>query len=152
MASNEAARSVGLSAPVSRRQIVATYPFLSPHQAAVLAAVTDHLLPGPDGGACGLDLPRARVDELLSRFDTQTFSRRVRVADLRDQFTNGIALLDQLAGGDFTAVSRLRQDLVVSHAQIAPFVSVLFDHIVEAIYAPPENIRCDAVDHYHETG
>ena len=79
-------------------------------------------------------------------------STRDLVADLRDQFTNGIALLDQLAGGDFTAVSRPRQDLVVCHAQIAPFVSVLFDHIVEAIYAPPENIRCDAVDHYHETG
>ena len=156
MASNEAARAVGSSAPVSRRQIVATYRFLSPHQAAVLAAVTDHLLPGPDGGACGFDLPEARVvsdvDEMLSRFDTQTFARRVLVADLRDQFTNGIALLDQLAGGDFTAVSRPRQDLVVCHAQIAPFVSVLFDHIVEAIYAPPENIRCDAVDHYHETG
>jgi hypothetical protein len=156
VASNEAARSVGLSAPVSRRQIVATYRFLSPHQAAVLAAITDHLLPGPQGGACELDLPRARVvsylDGLLSRFDAQAAARRVRLAHLRDQYTNGIALLDQLAGGDFTAVPRLQQGLIVSRAQIAPFVSVLFDHIVEAIYAPPENTRCDAVDHHHETG
>jgi hypothetical protein len=155
VASNKAARSVGSSAPVSRRQIAATYRFLSPHQAAVLDAVTDHLLPRPEGGACELDLPGARVvsyvDALLSRFDAQTLGRRVRVADLRDQYTNGIALLDQLAGGDFTAVSRLQQDLIVSHAAVAPFVCVLFDHLVEAIYASPESIRSAAADH-HETG
>jgi hypothetical protein len=156
VASNEAARSVGSSAPVSRRQIAATYRSLSPHQAAVLDAATDHLLPGPEGGACELDLPGARlviyVDGLLSRFDAETVARRVRVADLRDQYTNGIALLDRLAGGEFTAVPRLQQGLIVSHAQVAPFVSLLLDHIVEVIYAPPENIRCDAADHYHETG
>lgn len=122
----------------------------------MLDAATDHLLPGTEAGACELDLPGARVvtyvDGLLSRFDAQTAARRVRVADLRDQYTNGIALLDQLAGGDFTAVPRLRQDLIVSHAQVAPFVSLLFDHIVEAIYVPPEDIRRDATDHYHETG
>ncbi len=144
MASNEAARSVGSSAPVSRRQMAAAYRFLSPHQAAVLDAVTDHLLSGTQ--------LVTYVDGLLSRFDAQPVARRVRVADLRDQYANGIALLDQLADGDFTAVPRLRQDLIVSHAQVAPFISLLFDHVVEAIYAPPENIRCDAADHYHETG
>ena len=136
--------------------MAAAYGFLSPHQVAVLDAVTGHLIPGSEGGACELDLPGARVvtyvDGLLSRFDAQAVARRVRVADLRDQYTNGIALLDQLAGGDFTAVPRLRQDLIVSHAQVAHFVSLLFDHIVEAIYAPPEDIRRDAADHYHETG
>lgn len=134
----------------------AAYRFLSPHQAAVLDVVTHHLIPGPEGGVGELDVSAARVvtyvDGLLSRFDPQTIARRVRVADLRDQYTNGIALLDQLAGGDFTAVPRLQQDLIVSHAQVAPFVGVLFDHIVEAIYAPPEVIRRDAADHYHETG
>jgi hypothetical protein len=122
--------------------MAAAYRFFSPHQAAVLDAVTDHLLPGPEGVACGLDLPGARVvsyvDGLLSRFDAQSVARRVRVADLRDQYTNGIALLDQLAGGDFTAVPRLRQGLIVPHAQVAPFVTVLLDHIVEAIYASPK--------------
>jgi hypothetical protein len=136
--------------------MAAAYRFLSPHQAAVLDVVTHHLIPGPEGGVCELDLSGARVvtyvDGLLSRFDPQTVARRVRVADLRDQYTNGIALLDQLAGGDFTAVPRLRQDLIVSQAQVAPFVSLLFDHIVEAIYAPPEDIRRNATDHYHETG
>jgi gluconate 2-dehydrogenase gamma chain len=136
---------------MSRRQVSAVHRFLSPRQAAVLDAATHHLIPRPQGGACELDLPGAHVlsylDGLLSRFDAEAVARRVRVADLRDEYTNGIALLDQLAGGDFTAVSRLQQGLIVSHAQVAPFVSVLFDHIVEAIYAPPEDIRCDAADH-----
>jgi hypothetical protein len=136
--------------------MAATCRFLSPHQAAVLDAVTDHLLPGPEGGACELDLPRARivsyVDGLLSRFDTQTIARRVRVADLRDQYGKGIMLLDELAGGDFTAVPLVQQGLIVSHAQVTPFASVLCDHIVEAIYAPPENPRHNAADRCHETG
>jgi hypothetical protein len=127
--------------------MAAAYRFLSPHQAAVLEAIAHHLMPATYEAQVV-----AYVDGLLSRFDPQTVARRVRVADLRDQYTDGIALLDQLAGGDFTAAPRLQQDLIVSHAQVAPFVSVLFDHIVEAIYAPPEDIRRDAADHYHETG
>jgi hypothetical protein len=136
--------------------MAAAYCFLSPHQAAVLETIAEHLIPGPEGAVCELELSEARVvayvDGLLSRFDPQSVARRVRVADLRDQYTNGIALLDQLAGGDFTAVPRLQQNLIVSHAEVAPFVSVLFDHIVEAFYAPPEDIRRDTADHHHETG
>lgn len=143
MASYEAARAVGSSAPVSRRQLAATYRFLSPHHAAVLDAVADQLLPGPQGGGGELALSAARVvsyiDRLLSRFDAQTPARRVRVADLRDQYTDGITLLDRLAGGDFTAVPRRHQDLIVSHAQVVPFVSLLFEHIVDAIDHPLED-------------
>jgi hypothetical protein len=131
---------------MSRRQVPVVHRFLSPHQAAVLDDAIRRLVPEPPVHVV------AYIDRLLSQFDAQTSARRVRVADLRDQYSNGTALLDQLAGGDFTAVPRLQQGLIVSHAQIAAFVSVLFDHIVEAIYAPPENIRCDAVDYYHETG
>ncbi len=82
----------------------------------------------------------AYVDRLLSLLDAQTFARRIRVADPRDQYTDGIALLDELAGGDFSAVPRLRQDLILSHTQVASFASLLFDHIVEAICAPPEDL------------
>jgi len=92
------------------------------------------------------------MDRLLSQFDARTSARRVRVADLRDECANGIALLDQLAGGDFTAVPRLRQGLIVSHAQVTPFASVLFDHLVEAICTPPENLARSTADRYHETG
>jgi hypothetical protein len=141
---------------MSRRQVSGAYRFLSTHQTAVLAAATRHLIPGPAVGARELDHSETKVvayvDQLLSLFDAQTSARRVRVADLRDQYGKGIALLDELAGGDFTAVPLLQQGLIVSHAQVAPFTSVLFDHIVEAIYAPPEMLRHNAADRYHETG
>ena len=131
---------------MSRRQVPVVHRFLSPHQAAVLDDAIRRLVPEPPVHVV------AYIDRLLSQFDAQTSARRVRVADLRDQYANGIALLDQLAGGDFTAVPRLSQHLVLSHARVAPFASVLFDHIVEAIYAPPENPRHNAADRYHETG
>ena len=131
---------------MSRRHAPVVHRFLSPHQSAVLDDAIRRLVPEPPVHVV------TYIDRLLSQFDAQTSARRVRVADLRDQYSNGIALLDQLAGGDFTAVPRLQQDLIVSHAQVAPFVGVLFDHIVEAIYAPPKAIRRDAADHYHETG
>jgi gluconate 2-dehydrogenase gamma chain len=156
VASNEAARSPGSLAPMSRRQVSAVYQFLSPHQAAVLDAATGHVIPGPKFGALELDHPElyvvTYVDRVLSLVDVQTPARQVRVADLRDQYTDGIALLDQLAGGDFTAVPRLCQGFILSHTRVAPFVSLLVDHVVEAIYAPPENRRCNAADRYHETG
>jgi hypothetical protein len=123
-----------------RRQVPAVHRFLSPHQAAVLDAATHRLVPEPPAHVV------AYIDRLLSQFDAQTSARRVRVADLRDQYADGIALLDQLAGGDFTALPRLSQHLVLSHAEVAPFASMLFDHIVEAIYLPPERLRCNAAD------
>jgi len=101
--------------------------------------------------APGLDVV-AYIDRLLSLIDNQTSARRVRVADLRDQYSKGIALLDELAGGDFSAVPRLQQGLIVSHAQVTPFASLLFDDIVDSIYAPTENARHNVADPYHETG
>jgi hypothetical protein len=149
VASNEAARSTGSLAPIPRRQVSGAYRFLSPHQAAVLDAAAGGLAPGPEGRAVNVV---SYVDRLLSLVDTQTVARRMRVADLRDQYTKGIRLLDQLAGGDFTAAPRLCQGLIVSHTQVAPFAGLLFDHIVEAIYAPPEKTQRNAADRYHEAG
>jgi len=130
---------------MSRRQVSAVYRFLSPHQAAVLDAATHRLIPGPAGGVRELDQLGMHlvsyVDRLLTLFDAQP--RPMRVADLRDQYTKGIALLDQLAGGDFTAVPRLRQDLIVSHTEVVPFASLLFEHIIEAMDTAPESAdRC----------
>ena len=157
VASNEAARGSGFSAPVSRRAVFGglsplplvgpvpgvlpaasadpAYRFLSPHQVAVLDAATRRLVPGPEDDALELDY----LDRLLSVFDVaRTFAGRQRVANLRDQYINGIALLDQQAGGDFTAVPPLRQDLILSQRQAASFASLLFDHIIEGMYAVPD--------------
>jgi Gluconate 2-dehydrogenase subunit 3 len=154
VASNEAARSYSPSAPASRREVRASadprYRFLSPHQAAVLDAATQRLIPGPDDDPFGLGYPEAYeahvvtyVDRLLSLLDASPANvhaggLRKRVAGLRDQYTNGIAMLDQQAGGDFTVVPRLRQDLILSQSQVAPFASLLFGHIIETLYAAPE--------------
>jgi hypothetical protein len=149
VASNEAARRSGSSAPVSRRQVFdalppvpadRTYRFLSPHQAAVLDAATRHLVPTPADHPLGLYHPGAYEAHLVTYMD-RLLSRCI--ADLRDQYTNGIAMLDQQAGGDFTAVPRLCQDLILSQRQVAPFASLLSDHIIDAMYAAPEDAgRC----------
>lgn len=83
------------------------------------------------------------VDRLLSVFRVApgglaaVGSLRQRVAQLRDQYSRGIALLDELAGGDFTAVPPLRQQLILAHSQVAAFAGLLFDLIAEAMYAAP---------------
>ena len=122
MASTEAVSFYGPSAPGSRRGTLATadppYRFLSPHQAAVLDAATHRLAPGPN-----------EVFSYLNRL------LRLCVADVRDEYLSGIALLDRQAGGDFTAVAPLRQDLILSQRQLGSFTGLLFGHIIEAIYA-----------------
>ncbi|MGA7051159.1 MAG: gluconate 2-dehydrogenase subunit 3 family protein [Mycobacterium sp.] len=67
----------------------------------------------------------------------QTYAWQKRVASLRTQYANGIALLDQLAGGDFSAVRPIRQDLILG-GQATSFASVLFGHTIEAMYSAPE--------------
>jgi hypothetical protein len=158
VASNEAARSSGFSAPVSRRQVFDalppvsadhTYRFLSPHQAAVLDAATRRLAPTPDDDPLGLYHPGAYEAHVVTYVDWLL----MRLADLRDQYTNGIAMLDQQAGGDFTAVPRLCQDLILSQCQVAPFASLLFDHIIDAMYAAPEDAgRCVTPRHVNRCG
>ncbi|MGO8851750.1 gluconate 2-dehydrogenase subunit 3 family protein [Mycobacterium sp.] len=68
----------------------------------------------------------------------QTYAWQQRIADYRQQYTNGIALLDQLAGGDFTQVSKVRQDLILGHGKALSFTQLLFGHTVEGMYAVPE--------------
>ena len=66
-------------------------------------------------------------------------SLRQRVAELRSQYCSGIALLDELAGGDFTAVPPLRQQLILAQGQLAAFAGLLFGHIIEAMgHTEPE--------------
>ena len=61
----------------------------------MLYAATRQLISGAEWGTPHLVV--AYVDRLLSIFDAQPFALRVRAADLRDQYSDGIALLDELA-------------------------------------------------------
>jgi hypothetical protein len=68
----------------------------------------------------------------------QAYAWQQRLTQLRNQYAKGIALLDQLAGGDFTAVKPAKQDLILVHGQAASFTSLLFGHTIEAMYSNPE--------------
>jgi hypothetical protein len=68
----------------------------------------------------------------------QTYGWQQRIAGYRTQYTNGIALLDQLAGGDFTSVAKPRQDLILAHGKAVSFTKLLFGHTVQAMYSVPE--------------
>jgi hypothetical protein len=122
------------------------YRYLSPHQAAVLDAATLRLDLGPHDDP---DEHRATiyVDRLLSVLNVApgglhaVGSLRQRVAELRNQYIGGIALLDQLAGGDFTKAPPLRQKLILARTQLAAFVGMLFGHIVEAMGLMDAEVR-----------
>jgi hypothetical protein len=68
----------------------------------------------------------------------QAYGWQQRLTQLRNQYTSGIALLDQQAGGDFTAVKPVRQDLILAHGPATTFANLLFGHTIEAMYSVPE--------------
>ncbi len=149
MPSNEAVPLLGVSAEPA-------YSFLSRHQAAVLDAAVRCIAASSELDPLGHVV--TYVDRLLSVFDVaptelhKVGSLRHRVAHLRDRYTHGIAMLDELAGGDYAAVPLLRQNLILSRSQVAPFASLLFDHSVEATCVPPFTARRNAAARYHEAG
>ncbi|HEY2088153.1 MAG TPA: hypothetical protein VGH54_19325 [Mycobacterium sp.] len=137
MASDEAVPLPGLPPGASAEP---AYRFLSRHQAAVIDAAARRLDPDPHELHVTVF-----VDRLLSVFRVApgglyaVGSLRQRVAELRSQYCSGIALLDELAGGDFTAVPPLRQQLILAQGQLAAFAGLLFGHIVEAMgHTEPE--------------
>ena len=68
----------------------------------------------------------------------QNFAWQQRITNLRSQYTTGIALLDQLAGGDFASASQTTQDSTLSTGQALPFTQLLFGHAIEGMYSVPE--------------
>jgi hypothetical protein len=68
----------------------------------------------------------------------QTYAWQQRLTQLRNQYASGIALLDQLAGGDFTAIGPVKQDLILVQGQATAFTNILFGHTIEAMYSNPE--------------
>ena len=135
MASDEAVPLPGVSPGAFAEPV---YRFLSPHQAAVLDAAARRLDPDPQDDPHELHVADF-VDSLLSVFRVapgglySVGSLRQRVAELRSQYCSGIALLDELAGGDFAAVAPLRQQLILAQGQLASFAGLLFGHIIEAM-------------------
>jgi hypothetical protein len=63
---------------------------------------------------------------------------RRRLAGWRQQYARGIATLDALAGGDFTAAAPGRQDAILARQEVSAFTSLLFEHTIEGLYSVPE--------------
>ena len=63
---------------------------------------------------------------------------RRRLTGWQQQYRQGIATLDKLAGGDFTKASHAKQDKILVMSASSDFVSLLFEHTIEGLYAAPE--------------
>jgi hypothetical protein len=68
----------------------------------------------------------------------RTIAWRRRLTGWQQQYRDGIATLDRLAGGDFTKASRADQDKILARADVGPFRSLLFEHTIEGLYSVPE--------------
>jgi Gluconate 2-dehydrogenase subunit 3 len=63
---------------------------------------------------------------------------RKRLTGWQEQYRQGIAALDKLAGGDFTQATRQEQDKILADEAMGAFRSLLFEHTIEGLYASPE--------------
>ena len=63
---------------------------------------------------------------------------RRRLTGWQQQYRQGIGTLDKLAGGDFTKASGAKQDKILVMSALSDFVSLLFEHTIEGLYAAPE--------------
>jgi gluconate 2-dehydrogenase gamma chain len=63
---------------------------------------------------------------------------RNRLAGWQQQYTSGIALLDKLAGGDFTTATPADQDKILAQSEVRTFLDLLFEHTIEGMYSVPE--------------
>jgi hypothetical protein len=81
---------------------------------------------------------RNHLTTFLPLTHVQRIAWTKRVKDWRDQYRNGIKLLDRLAGGDFAAATPAKRDAVLAHKDTVGFVDLLFGHTVEGMYGIPE--------------
>ena len=80
--------------------------------------------------------------DLMARFGTLDPVARIawrrRLQGWQDQYRQGIATLDKLAGADFTTASHAKQDKILVMPSASSFTSLLFEHTIEGLYAAPE--------------
>jgi len=80
--------------------------------------------------------------DLMARFavldPVARIAWRKRLTGWQQQYRQGIAALDKLAGGDFTKKSPAAQDKILATPSVSAFTSRLFEHTIEGLYAAPE--------------
>jgi hypothetical protein len=60
------------------------------------------------------------------------------VTGLQQIYGEGLAMLDELAGGDFAAAPSSTQEQLLTDARVQTFVGAAFANTLEAMYGPPE--------------
>jgi hypothetical protein len=63
---------------------------------------------------------------------------RKRLESWQEQYREGVAALDKLAGGDFAVAGPEEQDKILARQDTSTFRSLLFEHTIEGLYANPE--------------
>src|SRR5579863_3668437 len=80
--------------------------------------------------------------DLMAHFATLDPVARIawrrRLTGWQQQYRQGIATLDKLAGGDFTKAGHAKQDAILIMPAVSSFTALLFEHTVEGLYAAPE--------------
>jgi hypothetical protein len=80
--------------------------------------------------------------DLMARFAALDPVARIawsrRLTGWQEQYRQGIATLDKLAGGDFTKANGAKQDKILVMPALSSFMSLLFEHTIEGLYAAPE--------------
>jgi hypothetical protein len=109
----------------------------------MLGAVHDGALQDPKVFAGGPWSSRhTSGPDLMARFTpldpVAQIAWRKRLATWQEQYRQGVASLDKLAGGDFTKASHQEQDKILATRSVSDFTSLLFEHTIEGLYASPE--------------
>ncbi len=80
--------------------------------------------------------------DLMARFipldPVARIAWRRRLTGWQQQYRQGIATLDKLAGGDFTKVAVAERDKILAGSGASDFLSLLFEHTIEGLYSVPE--------------
>jgi Gluconate 2-dehydrogenase subunit 3 len=80
--------------------------------------------------------------DLMARFaaldPVSRIAWRNRLTGWQQQYREGIATLDRLAGGDFTKAGHAKQDTILNTSAASSFLALLFEHTIEGLYAAPE--------------
>ncbi len=98
----------------------------------------------PDSAAPDSDRPDSagragnQMAEPVPLSPAQRIAWTRRLAEWRQRYRDGVVLLDTLAGGDFAAAPPDTQDRVLAGEPAAEFVTLLFGHAAEGMYAAPE--------------
>src|SRR5581483_10780389 len=124
------------------------FRFFTAHEGAVVEDATARIAPGPADDPAEKGHPGAReagvvhyIDTLLSVLDTKATPEVFAGGPWSSRHTSGpdmMASFIKLAGGDYTAVSKTQQDKYLAKPAASDFLSLLFEHTIEGLYANPE--------------